>query len=58
VRQAVIEISWLCMVAALCTQILQKNRFLSVIRLALGLEMLRVLLALIQAFSSGKLGWG
>lgn len=45
-NQMVMRISALCMTAAVCNQLMQKNRFGKAIQLFVGLEIARVILEL------------
>lgn len=47
----------LCMTAALCNQLMQKNRFGNAIRLVLGLEITRVILVVLKENLMGALKW-
>ena len=49
-RQAVLTIASLCLIAALCEQLLSGSRLFSAVRLALGLEIARVAVALVDGF--------
>ena len=50
-RQAVQTIASLCLVAALCEQLLGGGRLFGALRLLLGLEIARVALALAEGFA-------
>jgi len=56
-RQAVISISGLCILAAVCGQIMKDSRFAGVIRMALGLEISRVLFLMLSELVRGVVEW-
>ena len=47
-RQAILTISSLCLMAALCEQLLGGSRLFGAVRLALGLEIAGVAVALVE----------
>lgn len=56
-NQAMMTISALCMTAAVCTQLMQKNRFGKAVRLLLGFEIARVMLELAQKAMKDMFLW-
>lgn len=56
-QEIVMTVSSLCMTAALCSRLLQKNRFSGAVRLVLGLEIARVLLQMAEKTAEGILKW-
>lgn len=52
-RQAVLTAASLCMLAALCEQLLDGSRFFDAVRLALGLEIAWVAVSLLEGLLGG-----
>ena len=49
-KQAVLTVSALCMLAAVCGQLMNSRRYANALRLVLGLEIFRVTLALFSEY--------
>ena len=49
-RQAILTVASLCLMAALSEQMLDGSRYFGVVRLALGLEIVRALISLMDGF--------
>ena len=47
-RQAIMTVASLCLMAALCEQLLDGNRLFGAVRLALGLEIASIAVALME----------
>lgn len=44
VREGIISVSCVCVIAALCEQLMDRSRYFRVLRMVLGLEIARLLL--------------
>ena len=56
-QQAVMCISSLCILAAVCSQVMKGSRFAGVIRMVLGFEISRSLLPLLSELVRGVIEW-
>lgn len=56
-QQAVICISSLCILVAICGQVMRGSRFAGVIRMVLGLEISRTLFLILSELVRGAIEW-
>ena len=56
-QQAIIGLTSLCILAAVCGQIMNRSRYSGVIRMALGLEITRTLYKFLNGLVQGIIEW-
>ena len=56
-RQSVSSVSCLCILAAICGQVMKGSRFAGALRMALGLEISRTLLMMLDELVQRMIEW-